>query len=288
MKSIVEKAAAKTGDLTALETVKPVYGGDINEAYYVKATSGATYFIKLNPKMPADFFQHEAEGLRLLAETGTAAVPEVLFHGAVDGTAVLVLEWIGGGKTAETEERLGREVAELHRSFGEAFGLASDNYIGTFAQQNGWHRDWIVFYRDYRLLPQLELAERKGRLTAGRRKQLETVMARLDHWIPNDVKPSLLHGDLWGGNWIVGENGRPYLIDPAVFYGDHELELAFTELFGGYSRNFYASYRETFPLTDTYEDRRELYQLYYLLIHLNAFGESYGGAVDRVLAKYAG
>jgi fructosamine-3-kinase len=134
----------------------------------------------------------------------------------------------------------------------------------------------------------MALAEHKGRLSAGRRKRLDVVMANLDRWLPKQASPSPLHGDLWGGNWIVGEGGRPYLIDPAVFYGDHEMELAFTELFGGYSSTFYASYNEVYPHSDTYGDRLELYQLYYLLIHLNAFGESYGGAVDRILAKYAG
>jgi fructosamine-3-kinase len=134
----------------------------------------------------------------------------------------------------------------------------------------------------------IKLAEERGRLTSERRRRLMRLADSLERWIPARTEPSLLHGDLWHGNWIASDHGQPYLIDPAVFYGDREYEMAFTELFGGFSSRFYAAYEEAHPLSPDYAERRPLYQLYYLLVHLILFGESYGSSVDRVLIRYVG
>ncbi|HEX7064745.1 MAG TPA: fructosamine kinase family protein [Bacillales bacterium] len=287
VRHVIGEAVKETGDASAIEEVRGVSGGEINEAFLV-TTGQQRYFVKINRETAADFFEWEARGLELLRSTKTVAVPEVYFYGEKDGVAALVLEWVEGQPNERTEETLGRDVARMHRTYGQAFGLDYDNYIGTFEQLNGWHEDWIVLLRDKRLAVQAELAERKGRMNAKRRSRMENILEGLDRWVPGDVKPSPLHGDLWGGNWIVGSGGRPYLIDPAVFYGHFEFELAFTELFGGYSARFYDAYREMLPIPPEYEERRPLYQLYYLLVHLNEFGEAYGGSVDRVLRKYGG
>lgn len=176
----------------------------------------------------------------------------------------------------------------MHRSEGKHFGLEEDQYIGTLPQKNGLYSDWVSFYLERRLMPQFNLADKKGQLNSSRRRKLMKLFDGLHKWLPTKCKPVLLHGDLWGGNWISSRSGQPYLIDPAAFYGHHEFELAFTELFGGFSRAFYQTYQDIIPLTSEYEDRKELYQLYYLLVHLNLFGEAYGQAVDRILRKYIG
>ncbi|HEX7064117.1 MAG TPA: fructosamine kinase family protein [Bacillales bacterium] len=287
MRHVIAEAVKETGDSSAIEGIRGVSGGEINEAFLV-TTENQRYFVKINQKTASDFFRWEARGLELLRSTETVAVPEVYFCGEKDGVAALVLEWVEGQPNERTEETLGRDVARLHRSYGQAFGLDYDNFIGTFVQKNGWDDDWVAFLRDKRLAAQAKLAEEKGRMNEKRRSWMERILERVDRWAPANVKPSPLHGDLWGGNWIVGSGGKPYLIDPAAFYGHFEFELAFTELFGGYSGRFYDAYREVQPISPEYEERRPLYQLYYLLVHLNEFGEAYGGSVDRVLQKYGG
>jgi fructosamine-3-kinase len=156
-------------------------------------------------------------------------------------------------------------------------------------QPNGWMASWPEFFRERRLRIQGELARRNGRLEGQRARQLERLLDRLDTWLGDHApRPALLHGDLWGGNVLIGPGGAPALIDPAVFYGDREAELAYTALFGGFPDAFYRAYDETWPLPAGWRERRELYNLYHLLNHLNHFGESYGAEVDSVLRRYAG
>jgi fructosamine-3-kinase len=277
------------GDTSPLHELLPVSGGGINEAFYVR-TDEREYFVKANRQANRDFFCKEADALNLIRQTQAVKVPEVhgVFETEGDGAVFLVLEWVHGEKTRDTDERLGYGLAALHRCFGEAFGLTKDNYIGSLPQLNGWTADWVSFYREKRLIPQIELGKKRGMVRGKRAKQLDRLLERLPEWLGHAVKPSLLHGDLWGGNWIAGPGGEPYLIDPAVYFGDREVDLAFTELFGGFSPRFYEAYREAYPLEPGYGERKPLYQLYYLLVHLNLFGEAYGTDVDRVLARYAG
>jgi fructosamine-3-kinase len=214
-------------------------------------------------------------------------VPRVV--AVIDRPAALVLEWIdlGSGKLAAAEA-LGRGLAQQHRASAREYGLDHDNYIGATPQRNTPARSWIEFYRDRRLGAQRDWAQRHGYLTSERARRLERVMDRLNQWIDEDqVVPSLLHGDLWGGNYLIDAQGSPVLIDPAVYYGDREAEIAFTELFGGFGPRFYAAYNEAWPLDPGYAERRDLYNLYHLLNHLNLFGESYCGSVDAILRRYA-
>ncbi|SIS40945.1 Fructosamine-3-kinase [Salimicrobium flavidum] len=237
---------------------------------------------------PPYFFQAEARGLELIRETETIHVPAVYHYDENEqGDAWLILEHIPAGTPSSlTTSRLGERLARMHSQGGESYGFDQPTFVGEILQKNSMGPSWVDYYRDERLLPQLRRAEADGKLQGDRRKRAFHLLDNLDKWIPENRGSSLLHGDLWGGNWIAGPGDTPYLIDPSVFYGDRLMDLSFTELFGGYPRNFYEAYQEHFPLPDYYEEVKPLYQLFYLLVHLNIFGESYGSAVDRVLRPY--
>ena len=280
-----ELRSALEAALGRVETITAVGGGDINEAVRVE-TAAARYFVKWNQHPLPRLFETEARGLNLLTSAAALRLPRVI--AVIEEPAALVLEWIeiGSNKTAAAEA-LGRGLAQQHRVSAPTYGLDHDNYIGGTPQQNTPSHSWIEFYRDRRLGTQRDLAQRHGYLTSERARRLERVMDRLDQWIDDDlIRPALLHGDLWGGNYLSDAQGNPVLIDPAVYFGDREAEIAFTELFGGFGARFYAAYHEAWPLNPGYAERRDLYNLYHLLNHLNLFGEGYGGLVDTVLRHY--
>ncbi len=269
---------------------RALFGGDINQAARVTA-GGQTYFVKWNASAPPTMFPTEAYGLRLLASAEALRVPQVIAQGdAEDGApAFLVLEYIETGRKggADTMERFGEGLAELHRHTAEHFGLDRDNFIGRLPQPNPPTPDWVSFYRDHRIGYQMELARKLGRLPKRREDLLTRLMERMAEFLPADTPASLIHGDLWGGNYLVDTRGQAVLIDPAVCYAHREMDLAMSELFGGFSERFYAAYQAAWPAPD-YAERRALYQLYYILVHLNLFGESYGGRVDSLAAHYVG
>lgn len=288
MKKTLQKLLVQLGDSSTLKSIQPVSGGSINQAYKVQ-TEKRLYFLKTNQGIPRNFFLREKQGLELLRQTQTISVPKVYgeWYDSKKPQGILVLEWISGEISKKTEQILGRKLAQLHLAHGTQFGLETNNYLGYLPQSNIWCSDWVAFYRDHRIRPQVELGKKRNRIQGKRLSRCEKLMERMDTLLNHAPKPSLLHGDLWGGNWIVGPNGEPYLIDPAVYYGDHELELAFTECFGGFSESFYQSYQEVNPISKTYPERKPLYQLYFLLAHLNLFGEIYGPQVDRILSLYS-
>ncbi|WP_347862155.1 fructosamine kinase family protein [Salimicrobium sp. PL1-032A] len=284
----MEEILQHLGDSTTILKKTEVNGGDINEAFHVQ-TERQAYFVKQNQNVPSHFFQVEARGLELIRDTGTVHVPEVYYYdtGSGSGDSYLVMEHIK--KEASTpllQQRLGERLARMHRTTGGGYGFHQATFVGELDQINEMVPSWVEYYRTYRLLPQFHLAEKNGRLPAGRRQRLSRLIERLDSFLPNDPGSSLLHGDLWGGNWIPGPDETPYLIDPSVLYGDRLMDLSFTELFGGYSGRFYDSYKQEAPLPDYYEEVKPLYQLFYLLVHLNLFGEAYGSPVDRILSHY--
>jgi fructosamine-3-kinase len=272
--------------LGPIRAFTPVSGGDINTAGRVE-TAQASYFVKWNATAVPHMFEAEARGLQLLAAANALRIPRVI--AMIDQPPALVLEWIDiGSNKHAAAEALGRGLAQLHRSSAPTYGLDHDNFIGSNPQRNTPSRSWIEFYRDQRLGVQRDLAQRNGQLTPDRARRLDRVLNHLDQWIDESlVKPALLHGDLWGGNTLIDAQGQPVLIDPAAYYGDREAELAFTELFGGFGARFYAAYHEAWPLDPSYADRRDLYNLYHLLNHLNLFGAGYGGSVDAILRRYA-
>lgn len=287
MQKLLIKALKNIGDQSRIIEYRRVPGGDINESYYVRSQKH-TYFIKCKKHPPQKFFQLEALGLEKIRKTNSIATPQIYGIGERDGYGYLMMEWIHGKKTGQTGEWLGRGLAEMHKHKGPGFGFQEDNYIGLLPQKNSYISSWIDYYREFRIEPQITLAVQKELLPTSTQKKLDKLLTHLDQWLPKDCIPSLLHGDLWGGNWLPGYNGKPYLIDPAIFYGHHEFEIAFTELFGGFPSNFYESYQEVFPLSPNYEERKALYQLFYLLVHLNLFGISYLSSIENIVTRYVG
>ncbi|SFI98772.1 fructosamine kinase family protein [Thermoflavimicrobium dichotomicum] len=287
MRNLLTQSLKQLGDTSSIIHLQTIHGGCINQAYYVQ-TEKREYFIKANEKVSPDFFKKEVTGLRILQQSRTVNVPEIFgeFYFEQEQAAMLLMEWIQGDKSEKTEVWLGHQLALLHQTTEKAFGLDEDNYLGSLPQINGWDTNWVSFYRDKRLKVQLELGIQRKRITGQRLKKLEKLMANLSQWLPKNPSPSLIHGDLWSGNWLVGPHGKPYLIDPAVYYAHHEIELAFTELYGGFSERLYQAYQNIQPLPLDYQDRKPLYQLYYLLVHLNLFGEGYGQSVDQILHRY--
>ncbi|TLS35741.1 fructosamine kinase family protein [Pseudalkalibacillus caeni] len=289
MKKSIQTALEKIGDPSEIKEMKSVSGGQINDSYYVR-TNEHEWFIKMNSRAGEGFFQSEALGLNLLKEVGQARVPEVkgVFKEEKDHPAMLILEWIEEGREPVNQEELGRMVARMHCATSRFAGLKEDNFVGELPQINQQNEDWVQFYGENRLMPQAKIAKEKGYFNGAREKSFNKVIEFLDRWIGHGPSFSLLHGDLWSGNFLSDEQGKPVLIDPAVSYGDREADLAFTELFGGFSPGFYEAYKEFSPLEEGYTERKPIYQLYYLLIHLNIFGEMYGPSVDRILNFYAG
>ncbi|MBT2990956.1 MAG: fructosamine kinase family protein [Candidatus Thiodiazotropha sp. (ex Ctena orbiculata)] len=265
-----------------------VGGGCINTG--VRLTDGErTYFVKLNTASLLDMFEAEADGLREMADTRTIRVPEPLCCGLSDSQSYLVMEYIDMGHGGRNgSERAGRQLAEMHRRSQPRFGWFRDNTIGSTPQKNQTRDDWIDFWREQRLGFQLRLAERKGYGGTLQRRG-ERLMEHFQLLIDHQPTPSLLHGDLWGGNLAYASNGDPVIFDPAVYYGDREADLAMTELFGGFGNRFYDAYRESWPLAPGYSTRKILYNLYHILNHLNLFGGGYLGQassmIDRLLAE---
>ncbi|RYG74260.1 fructosamine kinase [Lentibacillus lipolyticus] len=285
MNRFMEMALQQTGDHSSVKQAKRVAGGSINESYFVE-TEEQQYFIKYHHDPPARFFELEARGLDLIRQTNSIAVPEVYAYSDDKEGAFLVMEWVEGGHAHDTQWKLGERIARMHQTFGDNHGFADDTFIGTLPQPNGLFSSWLDYYRDRRLKAQLTLGTERGCITGKRRERLERLLMNLEKWVPANVEPSYLHGDLWGGNWLAGQEGEPYVIDPSFLYGDRHFELAFTELFGGYAGDFYKAYQDRFPLSPDYEDVKPVYQLYYLLVHLNIFGEAYGSSVDTILKRY--
>lgn len=263
-------------------------GGCINTA--VRLCDGERcYFIKLNRADLLPMFEAEAAGLADMAAAEAIRVPRPLLTGSDGHESWIVMEHLSMGRPrGDSQEKAGRGLAALHRSTADAFGWRLDNTIGSTPQLNTWGRDWIGFWRDRRLGFQLELAARHG--YGGRLQSLgERLLDSFDALIDHAPQPSLLHGDLWGGNIGYDDRGEPVIFDPAVYYGDREADLAMTELFGGFSADFYAAYNEAWPLDVGYGTRKTLYNLYHILNHLNLFGGGYGGQatgmMERLLAQ---
>ena len=282
----------ENGDASGVVGVIPVGGGCISKAARLD-TGKKSYFLKWNHKSPPGMFAAEAAGLHLLFSAQTIRVPEVLsFAEGKREWSYILMEWISPAQQAAQCDQglLGSQLASLHQIMpsGGFFGLDHDNYIGSSRQINGWAADWVSFYKDKRLQPQIGMAIRNSLASGNRLRKLRYVADNLNKWIGAEkIAPSLLHGDLWGGNVIAGGHYEPVLIDPAVYYGNREAELAFTEMFGGFSAEFYRAYQEVWPLENGYTERRDIYNLYHLLNHLNIFGGSYGYQVDSILQRYA-
>jgi protein-ribulosamine 3-kinase len=260
-------------------------GGSINTSVRLVTDQG-TYFVKWNNADADEMFQTEARGLRLLHQTGTFTIPRVLHQGSRGDKAYLVLEYIEPGpqRTAYWEE-FGRSLAELHAHTQPKFGLSFDNYIGSLPQRNNFHADGVEFFIEERLRIQAGLALYNSLISRELYNSFESLYKALPDLLPAEG-PALVHGDLWLGNVITDVRGGVCLIDPAPHYGLREAEIAFTFLFGGFSSSFYESYYEAYPLAEGFKERIPIYNLYPLLVHVNLFGQSYVGAVEKTLRRF--
>jgi fructosamine-3-kinase len=259
-------------------------GGDINEAFSVTLADGRRVFVKSNRRAAPDMFEAESHGLAWLAEVNAIRVPRVLAVGS-GADAFLALELIEPARSTARafDEHLGRGLATLHRAGAPGVGLERSNYIGSLPQSNRSHGTWAEFYRAERLAPMIARAFDRGDLSKPLRAKLDLVLERMEVLIGPAEPPSRLHGDLWGGNLHRDCDGEPVLIDPAVYGGHREIDLAMMRLFGGFSEKVFDAYAEAFPLADGAPDRVPLYQLYPLLVHVNLFGSSYTSGVARAV-----
>jgi len=266
---------------------RPLSGGDINDAFALSLDDGRRVFAKTHDSADPSMFPAEARGLAWLAEGDSLRIPRVLAvsKGNPAEPCFLVLELLeSASPRAGFDEELGRGLAALHQSGPSQLGLDHDNFIGRLPQANRALASWPEFYRERRLLPQLRAAERAGLANAEMCRAFDALWPVLDDRVGPAEPPARLHGDLWGGNLHVDELGAPCLIDPAAYAGHREVDLAMMRLFGGFSERCFAAYHEAYPLALGHRERVPLYQLYFLMVHVNLFGQSYVGSVMRALS----
>ncbi|MEZ4698982.1 MAG: fructosamine kinase family protein [Rhodothermales bacterium] len=285
--ALIDTLTAITGPLRATH---PVGGGCIAQATFLEAERG-DFFLKWGQSPVGDTFAAEAAGLNALAGAGSSlVVPSVVGIGSPLASlpGFLLLDWLvegPSGRTASTA--LGRGLAEMHRATADRYGFDSDNFIGRLPQSNGWMARWPDFFRERRLAPQVAMARENGRWQSAWNAPLNSLYSRIDDLIPAHPPASLVHGDLWQGNALALADGRAALIDPAVYFGHREVDLAMSELFGRFDPGFYAAYAEAWPLEAGYPERRDLYNLYHLINHLNLFGGGYAGSVAAILRRFS-
>jgi fructosamine-3-kinase len=283
--AIAHAISAASGEVFMPRTRRAVNGGCINTTEVLEG-GGRRYFVKFNDAARLAMFAAESEALIEIAASQSVRVPQPVCSGVHGDRAYLVLEYLDFGRsTAKSDELLGRQLAAMHRATRARFGWKRNNTIGSTPQINTQEDSWLTFYREQRLRFQFELAAKNGHgqdlLRLG-----EPLLEKLATFF-SGYQPlaSLLHGDLWGGNHAALHDGTPVIFDPALYYGDREADLAMTELFGGFGSGFYAAYREAWPLDPGYTVRRDLYNLYHVLNHLNLFGGGYRGQAHRIIDR---
>ena len=285
---IVRQISAASGEAFEMQAKQGLSGGCINSAYRLQGRVGRNYFVKLNQAESLPMFEAEADGLRELISARVIKLPAPLCSGVAADQAFLVLEDLAIGGSGSMAE-FGQQLAQLHRCTQQQFGWRRDNTIGSITQINTVETDWIAFWREQRLGFQLQLAANNN----AARRLIEKGEKLLDNMALffNDYQPpaSLLHGDLWSGNYAFSQKGEAVIFDPAVYYGDREADIAMTELFGGFSPAFYDAYQQAWPLDAGYAVRKTLYNLYHILNHFNMFGGGYEvqaeGMIERLLQQ---
>lgn len=269
-----------------IKNFKPASGGCINNGGTLESSAG-NYFIKWNDaKRFPGMFKAEAKGLKLLRKPNVIKVPEVKHYGDGEKFSWILMENINS--TARNNNywvNFGERVAALHKNTQEKYGLEYHNYIGSLPQKNKPLDNWVEFMISQRLEPMVKLAVDSGRADEKLHHNFEKLYGKLRGLLVSEP-PSLLHGDLWSGNIMSDENGDPCIIDPAVYFGNREIELAFTTLFGGFDQEFYDSYQNVWPLEDGYQGRFDLYNLYPLLVHVNLFGGGYLSQLRQILSRF--
>jgi fructosamine-3-kinase len=269
-----------------INNISSVSGGSINEAYEISTNTGKFFVKKNSASLYPGMFEKEAKGLQILLGKSTLKVLEVIASCQFENTAFLILEQIEiGTKRSDFWNQFARGLAELHKNRSDFFGLDHDNYIGSLYQSNAKHNDWIDFFREERLEKQVKLARNNERIGKAVVSSFENFYRKLPDIFPKEP-PALIHGDLWGGNYMVGNHGEPVIIDPAVYYGHREMDLAMTQLFGGFDKDFYKAYHRFLPLENGWQRRMDYCNLYPLMVHLNLFGGGYLNSVQSILRKF--
>jgi fructosamine-3-kinase len=285
--SLTDYFSASPGIDFSLLSARSLSGGCINNVSRLD-TSAGVFCLKYNvaDSFPG-MFEAEAKGLTLLSESGEIRVPRVICTGTSGKYSYILLEFIDSGRRKPGfMEDFGKRLARLHKHTDRYFGLDHDNYMGSLRQSNRLYRGWISFFREERIEPQLKIAKEGGYFSKNELAAFPRLYTKLIDIIPA-YPPSLIHGDLWSGNYMVDETGDPCLIDPAVNYGHREAEIAMTTLFGGFDASFYDAYQQEFPMEPGWRERLDIYNLYPLLIHLNLFGSGYLGGILDVLRRYS-
>lgn len=269
------------GEPFEIEQSRNIGGGCISSAMRLEG-NGRRYFVKFNRADLLEMFEAEADGLQAMAGANAVRVPQPLTTGVSNGQAYLVMEYLETGGSGDMH-RFGEQLAQMHRYTREQFGWHRDNTIGSTPQPNGWQNDWVRFWQEQRLGFQLDLARRNGAGSAlyERGQQLKERVA--DFFTDYQPVASVLHGDLWSGNYAFTRDGEAVIFDPAVYFGDREADLAMTELFGGFSRSFYSGYDAAWPLDPGYATRKTFYNLYHILNHYNLFGGGYASQAQRMI-----
>ena len=301
-----------TGKTFEIKNRRSVSGGCINQGYALSSET-ETYFVKLNRASQVEMFKAEALGLKQMLEINTIRVPKPICWGAAGDSAYIVMEWLefGGSGNTQAWEEMGRKLAQMHRAkppqpreelnVGKLkvessnlqpsnlqpstfFGWNLDNTIGSTPQINTWTSNWAEFFAEHRLGYQFKLARRRG----GHFSQQERLLAMVPKLLAHQPQPSLVHGDLWGGNAAITKLGEPVILDPATYVGDREVDIAMTELFGGFPAAFYRGYNQAWPLDEGYTQRKTLYNLYHILNHFNLFGGGYASQANRMIEQIIG
>lgn len=268
-----------------VKLISAVGGGSINETYRY-SVDHHEFFIKYNNQVEG-VIEKEVEGLKAISSLNAISTPEVIVFDKIAGYELVVLPFISEGlKTSKAWENFGRQLAQMHAQPAPFFGWHQNNFIGSLSQANIKTYHFIDFFVHQRLKPQIELAQNQQYLTAQELNQFEKLFEKLKDILP-DSQPSLVHGDLWSGNFIIGEQDAPYLIDPSIHYNYRETDIAFTHLFGAFDSKFYEAYNQHFPLAPGFQERIALYNIYPLLVHLNLFGPGYYHAVMNNLKYYS-
>ncbi|MCB0395526.1 MAG: fructosamine kinase family protein [Flavobacteriales bacterium] len=275
-----------TGTDVGVNRLRALSGGSINQAFCLETSLGS-FFLKYNTanRFPG-MFEAEARGLRLLNNAGVIRIPNVVYVGSTQSHVFLILEFLDRSpQQKDFWETFGRKLAALHRCSSDQFGLDHSNYIGSLTQSNTGHIHWHTFFIEERLEPQLRLASNAGLISDSLTASFKTLFSRMVDMFPVE-QPSLLHGDLWSGNFLIGPQGEPCLIDPAVYFGHREMDLAMTRLFGGFEAKFYRAYQEVWPLQSGWQERMDLCNLYPLMVHVNLFGGGYLSQVKDILRRF--
>lgn len=285
LKSYIEEEISTRCGNTESFVWSPIGGGSINSAFRI-TNSTNNFFVKTNTKSVfSNGFEEEVLGLQFLEKNGMAT-PEIICEGIFENHIYLVLEWIDSGQQSQSFwENFANQLADLHRKTSDSFGLDHSNFMGQLEQQNDNRRKFNEFFIENRLKPQLTLGFNNGLLENKHIEKFENLFHKLEYLLPQEA-PAAVHGDLWSGNFICDSRETAVLIDPAVSYSHREIDMAMSTLFGGFSEDFYYSYQEIYPMDPGFESRKDIYNLYPLLIHLNLFGSSYRSSILRIIDKF--